>query len=120
MKQSYEEGLQAEQTACTYMQQQGMKVITRRFRCRLGEIDLVAQDGPVLVFTEVKYRRSLAHGRPSEAVNAEKVRKLRLCARYYLSRYQLRDPVCRFDVAEIYPCGGTLEVHYVKNAFEGQ
>lgn len=76
----------------------GMQVVARRFRTRLGEIDLVAWDGAELVFCEVKARRSARHGTPEEAVSTVKQMKVRRLAEEFLQLNQLTDAHVRFDV----------------------
>ena len=98
-----------------------MKVLLRNYRTSRGEIDLIARDGGVLVFVEVKTRR---RGHPAEAVTAEKQRRITLAALHFLKKHGLLDadrPVpCRFDiVAIVWPDGRdrpTVEHH--ANAFE--
>lgn len=108
-----EVGTQKELQAMHYLEKQGMKILQRNFRCHMGEIDLIAQDGACIVFVEVKYRTSSRYGSPFEAVNARKQTTIRKVAQYYLlGRKQLDCPV-RFDVVGI--CGNELE--HIKNAF---
>jgi putative endonuclease len=79
-----------------------MRVLARSFRTRSGEIDLIARDGEVLVFIEVKARASLSWGRPSEAVGWRKRARLERAARLFLLRQDLHpEPPCRFDVVEV-------------------
>ena len=65
-------GTEYEQKTAEYLESLGWKILERNYRCRIGEIDLIALDGRTLVFVEVKYRRSGACGSPGEAVNEEK------------------------------------------------
>lgn len=84
------------------MEQRGYTILERGFRCRQGEIDLIARDGGVLVFVEVKYRRNESLGAPAEAVNTRKQRRIREAARYYLYSRGLGENIpCRFDVVGI-------------------
>ena len=100
----------------------GYRILRRNFRCRLGEIDLIAEKDGILAFVEVKLRKNSSHGEAREFVTSEKQRKLRLAASFYLSgdsRAQELQP--RFDVAEVYaPRGmdGPFTIHYLENAFE--
>jgi putative endonuclease len=80
---------------------EGMHILARRYRTRLGEIDLVAEDGTVIVFVEVKTRRSTLHGFPAEAVGARKRRRIAAAALAYLKAHDLFDRSCRFDVIEV-------------------
>ncbi len=96
----------------------GLSILARRFRCRAGEIDLVARDGPVVVFVEVKTRRGTGFGRPADAVTARKRLHMVRAARVFLSTLGGDAPPCRFDVVEVLPgAGGFLEARHVRDAF---
>ena len=85
------------------------------FRCRMGEVDLIARDGDYLVFVEVKYRSSEEAGGPLAAVNGAKRRTISRVARFYLlTHYHTMDIACRFDVVGFY---GPL-IQWLKNAFD--
>ena len=106
-------GTQKELQAMHYLESQGMKILQRNFQCRMGEIDLIAQEGDCLVFVEVKYRAGNRYGSPLEAVNVRKQNTNRNVAQYYLlGRKQVDCPV-RFDV--VGNCGNELE--HMRNAF---
>ncbi len=96
------------------MQQQGFEILEYNFRCRSGEIDLIARDGNYLVFIEVKYRSSGSAGSALEAINARKALQVRKVAQFYLyqKRYSESTP-CRFDAAGI----DGNHITYIKNAF---
>ena len=108
------EGSRYEQTAGEYLEEQGYEIICFNYRCRTGEIDIIAKDGEYLVFCEEKYRRDASRGYPSEAVDARKRQVLVKCAMYYVTVNKLADTPCRFDVIAI--LGG--EISHIKNAFE--
>ena len=72
-----------------YLAEQGLKITDRNFRCRTGEIDLVARDGEYVVFVEVKYRKDCKEGHPLEAVTAAKQRRIRQAALYFLMERNL-------------------------------
>ena len=102
------------------LRKQGWKILETNYRCRLGEIDLVAQKGKYLAFVEVKLRKSNRFGQASEAVTGEKQRKLRTTAELYLAEHQtVLQP--RFDVAEVYAPQGMQTanptISYIENAF---
>lgn len=100
--------------AADYLEKRGFTVLCRNFRCRSGEIDLVARDGRTLVFVEVKYRRSGGTGLPEEAVSPRKMRTISRVADFYRVRFQVPENVpCRFDVIAI---EGT-SVRYYRDAF---
>jgi putative endonuclease len=89
-------GVAAEELAARYLATQGLRVIVRNYRCRFGEIDLIAKDGEALVFVEVRLRRSGRFGGALASITHAKQKKLIATARCYLSG--LRDvPNCRFD-----------------------
>jgi len=95
-------GRGAEEAAARFLEARGMRIVGRAFRTRAGEIDLVARDGDVLVFVEVKARASLSWGRPAEAVGWRKRARMERAARFYLMRHALHpEPPCRFDVVEV-------------------
>lgn len=102
------------------MRKRGWVILASGYYCRFGEIDLIAENGTYLSFTEVKLRKDKSHGQAAEAVDARKQRRLRLTAELYLAQNptQLQP---RFDVAEVYaPQGYETEhpqIHYIENAF---
>lgn len=98
----------------------GYDVLERNYRCRFGEIDLIARDGTCLVFVEVKTRRSKAFGEPSEAISREKKTRLARLARHYLTERGLGEPYCRFDVVAVsWPAteGGKPLCELIQDAF---
>ena len=96
--QNYVFGRAGEDEACKYLIRQGMEILERNFRCRMGEIDIIAKDGDSLVFAEVKTRRSKRYGSPLLAITPGKMRHLALTAEYYMKgRPQLRYRNCRID-----------------------
>ena len=101
--------------AMNCLEQHGYQILQYNYRCRIGEIDIVAKEGENLVFCEVKYRTGPGKGSPLEAVDARKQRKIFQAAMYYLTEYHISDVPCRFDVIGI---EGT-RIQLVKNAFCG-
>lgn len=91
-----EAGAQAEQLAGRMLEESGLRILARNFRCRLGEIDLVAQDGATYVFCEVRLRRSSGYGGSAESITHHKQRRIIAAARYFLSGRA--EAACRFDV----------------------
>ena len=107
-------GTRYEELAATYLEHSRMHVIARNFRCRYGEIDLVAMDEGTLAFVEVKSRADASSGLPEEALSFSKRKTISRVADFYRVRYKIRsDTPCRFDVIAFE--GETLR-HY-KNAF---
>lgn len=100
-----------------YIAGRGFEILERNFRCRLGEIDLIAKDGDYLVFVEVKYRGSYLKGHPEEAVTASKQKTIYRTAQVYMIKNGYGEQTkARFDVAAVYP---DETVKYYKNAFGG-
>lgn len=89
-----------EMAAEHYLIERGFEILERNFSVRGGEIDIVAMDGDVLVFVEVKTRSSKRFGLPSEAVNAQKILHLRQAAEVYIENHPPKSDV-RFDVVEV-------------------
>ena len=89
-------GAGAEALAADYLMRHGLTIVGRNFRTRFGEIDLIARDRDMLVFVEVRMRRSTAQGGAVESINARKRARLVAAARGYLARIG-REPPCRFD-----------------------
>lgn len=112
------EGMQGEARVARYLREQGYTLAAHGYHSRFGEIDLIAWDGPVLCFVEVKTRTNVDMALPREYVTLQKQNKLRKTAMLYLAEKQL-DCCARFDVAEVYAEHGFEEVHieYIKNAF---
>ena len=90
-----------EDLACAHLRAAGLRVLARNYRCRAGEIDVVAEDHGTVVFVEVKERGGDSHGQAVEAVTAAKRRKVVRAARLYAARHGLSDSPTRFDVVAI-------------------
>ena len=114
-------GDRGERAAAKHLRRQGLRIIARQHRSRLGEIDLIALDAGRVVFVEVKTRRSNAAGRPEEAITTAKQRQLtRLALEYLKRRGWLGKRPARFDVVAVtWPDDGSKPkiVHY-RDAFE--
>ena len=95
-------GEEKERFVCEYLKTGGYRILEQNFRCRFGEVDIVARHGKYLVFIEVKYRRSDASGLPQEAVDVRKQRVISRVALYYLHRYgYVETTPVRFDVVAV-------------------
>ena len=94
-------GKLGENLACAALIQRGYAILARRYRTRLGEIDIVARDGATLVFIEVKARAGDEFGGAAAAVTAWKQRRIALMAVDYVARHRLEDRPCRFDVVTV-------------------
>ena len=111
-------GTSGEALAEDHLRGLGYGIVARDVRTPIGQLDLVASDGPTLVFVEVKTRAGHGFGLPQEAVDARKIRKLRQLALYYLKQAPHRGPV-RFDVIGLtVRAGKLLRVDHIKNAID--
>lgn len=90
-----------EQKAKIYLESLGYTILQMNYRCRLGEIDLIAKDNEYIVFVEIKYRYSAKCGLPRESVNYYKKKRIVNVAKYYLMAHYKKEVACRFDVIEI-------------------
>jgi putative endonuclease len=111
-------GKKGEELAALYLAEKGYHIIERNYRCRFGEIDIVAQEGETLVFVEVKSRRSDSYGDPQLAVNREKRKKISLISLAYLSEKRLQNRTARFDVVAVKMLPAGHRVELIRNAFE--
>ena len=108
-------GTDWEGRAADFLEKQGYTVLEKNFRCREGEIDLIAKDGDYLVFVEVRYRKTAAKGHPFETVNMTKQKKICRVSQYYLMKNKISpDAPIRYDVVAV--LGERIEI--MKNAFE--
>ena len=107
-------GAQAEALAATFLERRGLKVLARNYRCRMGEIDLVAQDGATVVFVEVRSRTSSAFGGARASITSAKRQRLLKAARHYLSRLGTL-PRCRFDALLVE--GDPPRIEWLRDAF---
>ncbi|MCC1495259.1 YraN family protein [Alcanivorax sp. 1008] len=97
-------GEQTEKLAESWLNQQGLYTVTRNWRCRMGEIDLIMLEEDVLVFVEVRFRSSTHHGGAAGSVDPRKQRRLVAAARHYLRmRPEAAMRRCRFDVIAMQP-----------------
>ena len=116
-------GQRGEQLAARYLDEAGLVVLERNWRCSRGEIDLIAVDGRALVFVEVKTRSSVAFGDPAEAITAAKAARLRLLAAQWLSDRRASADLppwgeLRFDVVCVLCRPGALPtVRHIRAAF---
>lgn len=112
------EGAAREQQALDFLQRQGLELITRNYRCKLGEIDLIMRDRDCLVFVEVRYRRSASHGSAAESINPRKQGKLLRTANFYLQQHGLLErQICRFDAVCIEGTGTARACQWLQNIF---
>lgn len=114
-------GAWGEALAAEYLRKKRYQILASGYRCRFGEIDLIAKNRKFLVFVEVKLRRSADFAQAMEYVDSRKQQRLRTTASLYLSQHPTEQP-CRFDVIEIYAPQGTRtqhpEIHHMEDAFQ--
>jgi putative endonuclease len=107
-------GVPAEAMAAAFLEKRGLTIVARNYRCRLGEIDLVARDGGTTVFVEVRRRASSAFGGAAASITGAKRLKLLKAARHYISRLSTT-PQCRFDALLIE--GEPPRIEWIRDAF---
>ena len=107
-------GVDSEALAAAFLEGRGLTILVRNYRCRLGEIDLVARDGGTTVFVEVRRRASSAFGGAAASITPAKRAKLIRAAQHYLSRLR-DDPQCRFDALLIE--GEPPVIEWIRDAF---
>lgn len=114
-----ERGNRGEAEVARYLRKKGYTLLASQWRCRFGELDLVAKNRRGMIcFVEVKLRGAASIALPREFVDFRKQEKLRKAAAAYLSTHGMDVPA-RFDVAEVYEENdGTLRIEYLENAFE--
>ena len=112
-------GKNSEEIAAQFLLSKGYKILERNYRTPRGELDLVALDGKVLVFVEVKARRGLGFGEPAWAVDRRKQQHLIRASLFYLSRKRIQNRSCRFDIVVIQEReDGQQKIDLIYNAFE--
>jgi putative endonuclease len=107
-----------EDLACRELERRGYAIIARRYRQRGGELDIIARDGRVLVFVEVKARDGRGFGDAAESVSAFKRRRIVQLALDYVTRHHLGDCPCRFDVVSIHFHVGSPAIEIYQGAFD--
>ena len=111
-----------EQVAVEYLERAGLRILERNWRCRDGELDIVARDGDVVVFCEVKARSGVGFGVPAEAVTPAKSRRIRLLAARWLAERRADGAAqgcadVRFDVVGVLRGRDGVAVEHVRGAF---
>lgn len=114
-------GKAGEKIAEHFLKENGYSIIETNFRCRLGEIDIIAAEGDYLVFVEVKTRRNLLYGFPVESINRKKINSIIKTAQAYLKLKNIKNINLRFDVVEVIMDNKKgeeqKEVKLIRNAF---
>ena len=105
--------------ACNYLSENGAFILNRNFRCRFGEVDIIAKDGKYLCFIEVKFRTDERFGAPQEAVDLKKQKHICKVSKFYLySKYKSLDIPIRYDVVAISQKDNIFTFKWIKNAFD--
>lgn len=119
MSRAREDGNRGEAAAAAFLRERGYEILAAQWKCRFGELDLVARDRTGTVcFVEVKLRSAGAIGLPREFVDSRKQARLRRAAMAWLAENGMEDASARFDVAEVYAeKDGSLRVEYLEDAF---
>lgn len=111
-------GQRGEQLAVDYLRHQGFRIQQQNYRCRSGEIDIIAWDGPTLVFVEVKTKSQLTFGAPQVMVDRHKQKKIVQVAMIYVQQQALQNTALRFDVVAVMLLpDGEPEVTHMPAAF---
>lgn len=114
-----QQGSRWERTAECFLRGRGLRTVARNYHSRFGEIDLVMLDAPVLVFVEVRYRRSDRHGSGAETVTRTKQARLVSAARQFLRNHPAHaGRACRFDVVSIGGGAADTELDWIRAAFD--
>ncbi|MEU7898495.1 YraN family protein [Nonomuraea sp. NPDC049152] len=109
-------GKRGEQVAVDYLRAEGMQILDRNWRCRHGEIDVIAEDGTNLVVIEVKTRSGRTHGTALEAVRPAKLARLRMLAAKWLAAQPRRFDFVRVDVIALERIGDDFALRHVRGA----
>jgi putative endonuclease len=107
-----------EDLACRELERRGYAIVARRYRLPGGELDIIARDGPTVVFVEVKARVGRRFGAAVDAVTGLKRHRMAQLALAYLTRYRLTECSCRFDVVSIQLENGCPTIEVFQNAFD--
>lgn len=110
-------GKRGEDLAVAYLQRSGYRILERNYRCFLGEMDIIAEDGDIIVFVEVKSRKSETFGEPQEAVGLEKQKKISRISLHYLQQKRLETSNARFDVVAVKLLPDGTRIELIRNAF---
>jgi putative endonuclease len=111
-------GESGEELACRELQSKGFAILERNFRCRSGEVDVIARDGDTTVFVEVKTRGDASYGLGFEAVTMGKRRRIARAARLYAAAHGLSEGAIRFDVVSIDRAAERPQVRHDRGAFD--
>jgi putative endonuclease len=110
------QGREGEDEAERWLKRRGYRIVERNFSCKAGEIDIIARDGEVLCFVEIKARANRTYGTAIESISVSKQRRIARAASWYLVRHPTDAP-CRFDVLALDLVDGEWRYRLVKDAF---
>ncbi|TFG90433.1 MAG: YraN family protein [Syntrophobacterales bacterium] len=113
-----EKGTKGEDLAVACLKKEGYRIIERNYRCRYGEVDIIAMDKKDAVFVEVKGRKSDTFGSPEQAIGPAKQKKISKVALHYLQEEGLGDHNARFDVVAIRFIPQGTRIQLIRNAFD--
>jgi putative endonuclease len=111
-------GQKGEDLAVAFLKGLQYVILERNYRCKLGEVDIIARDNDTLVFIEVRSRSSLAFGLPQESINRRKRHQISKVALEFMSRRRFKNTPARFDVIAISFEQGKEKVDHIRDAFE--
>lgn len=113
-------GNSAEDIAVGFLEKQGLKIVARNHRNKIGEIDIIAKDGDIFVIVEVKAKTGEGRGSPEEMVDFRKQRKVKRTAEAYFLEKEVEDPDWRIDVVAVeFDLLGNPKINWIKSAVEG-
>ncbi len=107
-------GVSTEQLACEHLQASGLHLLHQNYRLKMGEIDLIMRDGDIIVFVEVRYRKTSRYGGALLSIDPRKQARIIRTAQHYL-QYRAPNAQARFDVVAV---EGDNDINWIKNAFE--
>ena len=111
-------GAEGEKIALQFLEKEGMKLLAKNYRCRLGELDLVFQEGSQIVFVEVRTKASLEYGTGFDSITYQKRTKLKSIAQQFLAYHNLSEADIRFDVVAIFKyASGLHKLEHLRGAF---
>ena len=119
MKKKNQSGKQAEGIAATYLKKNKIKIVSKNYHCRYGEIDLIGIEKNILIFIEVRYRKNEDYLSVIETIDQTKCKKIITTSKYYLNDYKkYQSYICRYDVITITGEINEPVIEWIKNAFQ--
>ncbi|HBH11523.1 MAG: Endonuclease [Clostridiales bacterium 38_11] len=108
-------GKESEEKAVRFLKKKGYRILANNFQNRIAEIDIIAQQGDIMCFIEVKARHTMKYGLPREAITPSKIRKIIKGAQSYINYKGIRNTQFRFDVIEIFLQDN--RINHIEDAF---